>query len=396
MVFRSRSCFLILFSNFLIFKKMKNIILTAFTVIFGLIIFSSCEKEIIAPTHGDLDYEYSPTTTYGDTIATITYGDSTSIVITTYGDTTVTINYGDTIFINNGTIITVGDSSIFVNGSYVNVEIGSVVYDYSTNTSYTFQGDYWIGDDNDFYYYDNSINTWVNIEVNNLCCSTCAAGDTINVADTTILIVPQNHKAVALLNVETSWFAKLVCSDGATFLSGGEGLFRSAMLWSPNANDATFGTYQVAYDSLLAEYVGTSLCRTADQTIDFTLNATSLSGVALTEQMSDCSAGMEGPIMQEEFSLNVTSAIPSAWEWNSDVRVKFAWWPGQYSTPTLYVAYTQGLHDWLVAMNAPSNMLTVDGWIPISEIDNVGNLNHFVDYGNNETATLISDYQYPQ
>lgn len=128
----------------------------------SIISFSACQKDPL-PVPGDrrtgATIIYNPV--YGDSITTIN-GD----VITYNGDVwqmwdSSTNTWVSVIMIDNSTTITVGSGGTFVNGNQIN--IGQIVYDHSTNTTYEWNGSYWIGDDNRSYYWDQSTHSFVQV-----------------------------------------------------------------------------------------------------------------------------------------------------------------------------------------------------------------------------------------
>lgn len=284
---------------------MIRFIATAVAIIWVLCALTSCVKEEIAINHGDLEYEYSPT--FGDTIST---------VITTYGDT---------IFVNFGTVITVSDSSIYVGGNYTNLTVGDVVFDNTTNTTYTWTGDVWVGNTaNTFYYFDNSTQIWVSYNVVNLCCATCAAGDTvvqiitvidtvnttvtdtITVQDTVVILVPAGMAPVQLTRPEdiivlaNNWYS------GYTPLE----LFASGKLfhrWGTSYNSATFGTWELL-DTTSGSF--RSVSHMAGDTAYF-----NVSGQHISQQLMSATPGEQGPAYGYSFMLSPTAGNPATYTW---------------------------------------------------------------------------------
>lgn len=381
---------------------MKNVLNFLGLAIFFLFILASCEKpEPLEIDLGDDNWQVHNTTN-------TTYGDTTFIVggdyIIYHGDywtyfdastnTTITID----IFVEIGDIITVTDG-ILVYGDFEQTLVeGNIVYDESTNTFYEYHGDYWIGDDNSFYQYDNSTSTWINIEVTNLteCCPDCDETqiDTIyiNTIDTTILIIPNGYKGVPFTTFEHSWMImKLVSGTGLEFIGGGEKLLASAV----NVNANTLAPLSLTYNNITNEYDGFCPIRLANQEFTFTLASTSIGGVDLTDDLGYENSQALGPVYQEQFLMELTSAIPSMWYWGNDQMLRFG---GSSSNNliALFIPLTQGVYDWAETMNVPGfpSQLGVRGWIAVPELDDNGQANQVFDHFS-KTATDVADFVIP-
>ncbi len=138
---------------------------------------TSCkERTYLGPDHkGDLGYAptYDNDVTYGDTIYyqngdIITYQNNGNLI---FGGVAVQIgdvvNHNGNNFTWNGSFWIGNDQRSYVwdqsTNTWAPVTIGTVVYDQSQ--SYTWNGSYWIGDDNSSYIYDSSTNTFMEITI---------------------------------------------------------------------------------------------------------------------------------------------------------------------------------------------------------------------------------------